>query len=193
MRQLLGAISTLLAISYPLWVWLMLTYQRGVPWFAGVLLLIGGLRLLLSLSMPSQSRFLPMWWSVAVNVVMMALGAWVLLRGEGTAFQVYPLLISGGLLVVFASSLLSKQPMIERFVAVYEKNITPEKQAYMRRVTQLWCGFFVLNFMLSAYTWLAMSLEAWTWYNGVISYLLIGLVFIAEYAYRRLVFLKKYE
>lgn len=202
MRALFTIVSTLLSVSYPLWVWLMLTYQRGVTWFAVILLLIGGGRLLFAvlsisstLSTPSStvSRCFPKWWSMVLNGAMAGLGLWGLLASNGTAFQVYPLMVNGGLLAVFGSSLWTNKSMIERFAEVYEKNITPKKQAYMRKVTQCWCGFFVLNFAISAYTWTAMSLLAWTWYNGVISYLLIGLLLTSEYAYRRIIFLKKHE
>lgn len=200
MRALFTIVSSLLSVSYPLWVWLMLTYQRGVMWFAGLLLLIGGGRLLFALlskrsehstSSASPSRFFPRWWSVGLNGAMAGLGLWGLLANDGTAFQVYPLMISGGLLAVFAGSLLTQKSMIQRFAEVYEKDITPQKQAYMRKVTQLWCIFFIVNFGVSAYTWQAMSLSAWTWYNGVISYLFIGLLLVGEYAYRKLIFLKK--
>lgn len=202
MRALVTIVSTLLSVSYPLWVWLMLTYQRGVTWFAVILLLIGGGRLLFAvlsissiLSTPSStaSRCFPKWWSAVLNGAMAGLGLWGLLASNGTAFQVYPLVVNGGLLAVFGSSLWTDKSMIERFAEVYEKNITQKKQAYMRKVTQCWCGFFVLNFAISAYTWTAMSLLAWTWYNGVISYLLIGLLLTSEYAYRRIIFLKKHE
>lgn len=193
MQQLLGACSSLLSISYPLWVWLLLTYQRGAVWFAAILLLIGGLRLLLAWWFPSPSRFFPPWWSVVLNLSMMALGLWVLFSGVGTVFQIYPLMVSGGLLAVFGGSLWTDKSMIERFAELYEKNITPQKQAYMRRITQLWCGFFTVNLCVSAYTWQAMSLSAWTWYNGVISYVLMGLLFFGEYSYRRLIFLKNHE
>ncbi len=191
MQRILAVLSLLLSLSYPLWVWLMLTYQRGVSWFAIILVVIGGLRLILLLLSNIPPRFFPVWWSVVVNLAMMMLGIWVLLQHEGTALQIYPLLVSAGLFVVFAGSLLTKKSMIERFASLYEKNISPSKQAYMRCVTQLWCGFFIVNFGISAYTWLAMSLTAWTWYNGIISYVLIGLLFVVEYAYRRLVFLKQ--
>lgn len=193
MQAVLATFSALLSISYPLWVWLMLTHQRGAAWFAMILLLIGGLRLLLSTLSKLPSRFFPRWWSPVLNLAMMALGLWVLLSGEGRAFQVYPLIVSATLLAVFGGSLLTQKSMIERFAEVYEKNITPTKKAYMQRVTLCWCGFFVFNFAVSAYTWAAMSLVAWTWYNGVLSYILIGLLFVGEYAYRKLIFLKKYE
>lgn len=190
MRALFTIVSTLLSVSYPLWVWLMLTHQRGVTWFALILLLIGGLRLLLAWRFPSPSRFFPPWWSVMLNGAMAGLGLWGLLVNDGSAFQVYPLIVSGGLLTVFGGSLLTDKSMIQRFAELYEKNITPKKQAYMRKVTQYWCVFFVLNVAISAYTWQAMSLSAWTWYNGIISYVLMGLLFVGEYAYRRLIFLR---
>lgn len=168
----------------------MVTHQRGGTGFAVVLLLIGGLGLLLAWRFPLHSRFFPSWWSALLNLAMMALGLWVLCSGVETTFQIYPLIISCGLLAMFGGSLWTNKSMVERFAELYEKNITPKKKAYMRQITQLWCMFFFINLGISTYTWQAMSLSAWTWYNGVISYILMGLLFVGEYSYRRLIFLR---
>ena len=56
----------------------------------------------------------------------------------------------------------------------------PSGVAYTRRVTQVWCGFFVLNGALALATALWMSDRAWALYNGLIAYGLIGLLFGVE-------------
>jgi uncharacterized membrane protein len=51
---------------------------------------------------------------------------------------------------------------------------------YTRRVTEVWCAFFVLNAAAAAYTAIYATREAWALYNGVIAYVLMGTLFVAE-------------
>ena len=57
--------------------------------------------------------------------------------------------------------------------------------AYSRKVTQLWCGFFIVNGAIAAYTAVLASRETWAWYNGGVAYALMGLLFVGEWLYRR--------
>jgi len=57
-------------------------------------------------------------------------------------------------------------------------------QAYMRKVTQVWCGFFVINGAIAFGTALWASEAVWSLYTGVISYALMALLFGAEYLVR---------
>jgi uncharacterized membrane protein len=54
-------------------------------------------------------------------------------------------------------------------------------------VTQVWCLFFLCNGGVALYTALYSSLAFWTLYNGLIAYVLMGLVFAIEYGVRQLV------
>ena len=58
--------------------------------------------------------------------------------------------------------------------------------AYTRRVTQVWCGFFVRQRRRSrSATALWASEAVWALYNGVLSYVLMGLLFAGEWLVRR--------
>ncbi len=102
-------------------------------------------------------------------------------------FKLYPLLISGILLFQFAWSLRYPPSMIEKFARLAQRNIAlpPETCAYCRRVTWVWVGFFCLNIALSVLTALCDSWGLWALYNGVISYVLIGLLMGGEWLVRR--------
>lgn len=105
--------------------------------------------------------------------------------------KLYPVAVNLIFFVVFALSLKSDKSMIQRFAEFKEKNITGEKKRYMENLTLVWCGFFIVNGLISAYTvWLA-SEAVWALYNGLISYLLMGLLFGVELIYRHQVVLKK--
>ena len=106
--------------------------------------------------------------------------------------KIYPVAISLLLLFFFASSLLTSKSMIERFAELREKNITKEKQHYMRNLTKVWCGFFVINAMVASYT-IFQSDKIWMLYNGLISYLLMGGLLIGELFFRHLVVLKRHR
>ena len=84
------------------------------------------------------------------------------------------------MLALFAASLYRPPSLIERLARLREPDLPPEGVRYTRRVTQLWCLFFVLNGSVALYTALFTSLATWTLYNGFIAYLLMGTLFAVE-------------
>jgi uncharacterized membrane protein len=96
----------------------------------------------------------------------------------------YPVLINAGMFTLFAASLRHGTPVIERIARLRHPGLPPAGVAYTRRVTQVWAGFFAFNGLMAA----ALSLWApwhwWTLYNGVISYVLIGLLVAGEWLLR---------
>ena len=75
--------------------------------------------------------------------------------------------------------------MIERFARLGEADLPPAAIGYTRRVTQIWCVFFVGNGALAIYTALYASRDDWALYNGCIAYLLMGALFGGEWLFRR--------
>jgi uncharacterized membrane protein len=74
--------------------------------------------------------------------------------------------------------------MVERMARLTEPDLPPEAIGYTRKVTQVWCGFFVINGSIALGTAIWASPEVWTLYNGVIAYVLMGLLFGGEYLVR---------
>ena len=99
-------------------------------------------------------------------------------------FLFIPALINLGLLGVFASSLISPPPLVEKFARLWVQTLSEDEIRYCRNVTRVWCVFFVGNGSLSAGLAVYGSLEAWTAYNGGIAYLLMGALFTSEFLYR---------
>ena len=56
---------------------------------------------------------------------------------------------------------------------------------YTRRVTQVWCGFFVFNGSLALLTALYASDGVWMLYNGLLAYVLMGILFAGEWLVRQ--------
>ncbi len=125
-------------------------------------------------------NFTRRWWLIAVLLLTILAIGWNALL----PLQLYPVLVSATMLGVFGYSLKFPPTIIERFARAREPDLHPRAIVYTRRVTQVWCIFFAINGCVSLITVLWGSPKIWTLYNGVISYLLMGLLFGGEYLVR---------
>ena len=120
---------------------------------------------------------------VCVGGIALALLSLVQRRLDAMLY--YPVLVNGVLLTVFAWSLVRPPTVVERIARFREGDLPPEAVVYTRRVTIAWVVFFVVNGGVALYTARATSLETWAFYNGVVAYVLIGIMFGAEWLVRR--------
>ena len=122
----------------------------------------------------------------AAGLVLVGLAA---LLDEADWMLWYPVLVNASLLSVFGASLFSGMPVVERLarLGLRGKPLPPEGVAYTRRVTAVWCGFFVVNGSIAVATILADDLTLWALWNGGLSYVAIGCLMGGEYLYRKLV------
>ncbi|MEX2497160.1 MAG: hypothetical protein WD448_13780 [Woeseia sp.] len=95
----------------------------------------------------------------------------------------YPALVNFSLLVIFAASLRRGEPLLLRIVRARGVTISRYGPAYLYRLTMVWAGFFAVNGLVSMWT-VALSIEVWTLYNGLISYALIAALVGGEYVFR---------
>lgn len=128
-------------------------------------------------------------WSV-VGLLSCASAAIVLTNSE-LLLRLYPSLVNLGLLIAFGATLVRGPSMIEKFARLGNPNLPPGAVRHTLRVTQVWCAFFALNGVFSAYTALYWSRANWSLYNGAIAYLLVGVLLVAEVAWRYLVVLPR--
>ena len=125
-------------------------------------------------------------WLAVPLVTVIAIGVIALWMSNDPVWVLaYPVAMSGIMLVIFAGSLMRPPSVVERIARLKIPNLPPEGVRYTRRVTQVWCGFFVINGSIAAWTALAGSREAWVLYNGLISYILMGAIFAGEWIYRQ--------
>ena len=101
----------------------------------------------------------------AAGLVLVGLAA---LLDEADWMLWYPVLVNASLLSVFGASLFSGMPVVERLarLGLRGKPLPPEGVAYTRRVTAVWCGFFVVNGSIAVATILADDLTLWALWNG---------------------------
>jgi uncharacterized membrane protein len=107
------------------------------------------------------------------------------LAGEPALLRWYPVLISLALLGLFAGSLCSGMPIIERLARLSEPDLPPAAVRYTRQVTWVWVGYFVVNAGIASSLALWAPLSWWTLYTGLIAYLLMGLLFAGEWLIRQ--------
>jgi len=178
MKRAVAALLWLCGLAYPFAVYFCLG-KVAVAWLALPLALLW---LIKALTDKALSRVLP--FSMAVFLLVLGLFDSFSAADTTLALRFYPVLVNAMLLLVFASSLISGMPLIERLARLRHADLPIEGVRYTRRVTQLWCVFFAGNGSVAA--WLAIygSLESWTLYNGFISYLLIGALCLSEWLVR---------
>jgi uncharacterized membrane protein len=105
--------------------------------------------------------------------------------------HIYPSLVNLGLLIAFGSTLVRGPSIIEKIARIRTPNLSDAAVRHTRCITQIWCAFFMLNGLFSLYTALCWSREAWSLYNGAISYALIGVLIVGEIVWRYLVILPR--
>jgi uncharacterized membrane protein len=100
------------------------------------------------------------------------------------SLQLYPLLMNVIMLLLFSYTLLFPPSFAERIARLSEPDLPAVAVLYTRRVTQVWCLFFILNGSISLITTLWATPAVWSLYNGVIAYIMMGLLFGGEYLIR---------
>lgn len=167
-------LTVAVTLLYPLAIWF--GHGQVEPrWLAGLLLLAAATRLP-ALKLSRVAR-----WSVGGALVLVACAAWSNLL---LPLKLYPVLVNAGLLAGFGYSLTTPMSAVERMARLRGDDFPPVAQAYMRGVTRVWCGFFVLNGVIALATALWASEAVWSLYTGVISYALMAILFGAEYLVR---------
>ncbi|WP_336288789.1 hypothetical protein [Aeromonas dhakensis] len=174
-------------LLYPLAVYWGLTHAGQTPLLLG-LLLIFSLRLLPGL-LKGRVRLgpLPEWLWLGRLLACIGLGLTLLsaLFSARHWLLYYPLAVSLCLLCLFGWSLTRPMSLVERLARLQDPALPATAIGYTRRVTQVWCGFFVINGALAAFTIWHGDLALWSLYNGLVSYLLMGGLMGAEYLVRR--------
>lgn len=174
MKWLIQAILTLVSIAYPL-LWY---FGRQWGWFDA--LALGMAVLWLTRGCIQRDRA-----QKAVSFVLAAFFCAVWLLQKPQSMYWYPVWVNLLMLLVFGVSLLGKQSLIERLARLQDPNLPPEAVPYTRRVTQIWCVFFIFNGSIAALLVWLQRFDWWAWYTGIIAYILMGLLLGGEWLYRK--------
>ena len=98
-------------------------------------------------------------------------------------FRLYPAVMVSIALAAFAVSLF-RTPLVEIFARKMGESLDARGIAYCRQVTVVWTAFLAAHLAMTVATVFA-SHEVWALYNGLIAYLLMGVLFLGEWLFRR--------
>lgn len=104
--------------------------------------------------------------------------------GRTDALLYYPVLVNLMLFILFVASVVNGDPLLLRLVRARGIPMSRFGPRYLTLLTVVWAGFFAVNCLVALWTTTA-SMEIWALYNGLISYLLVGLLLGAEWIFRR--------
>jgi uncharacterized membrane protein len=183
-RWLPAALRGTFVAAYPLLVYV--GVSRWSPRTLGLVLLAALLPGLVSKLRTADRAHL--WPVLRVPLSIFALVGLGAALDEPRFFYALPVLVNLMLLANFAATLRGPVSMIERFARMQEPELPPGGEAYCRKVTIVWCWFFVANAAASAALALWAPVAWWSLYVGGIAYLLIGVMFTVEYVVRKATF-----
>lgn len=174
LRVMLSLLLGLATLVYPIVVYLSIGHMPS-HWLAALLLALAVARALIA-----QQKF---WWVTAAGAAVLCAAS--MMRSDMLAIKLYPVLVNAVLLGVFAYSLWQTPSVVERLARLKEPDLPASGVRYTRRVTQVWCVFFVMNGAAAAYTAGWASDAQWALYNGAIAYGLMGCVMAVEWCVRQ--------
>lgn len=174
--MLVRALIMLFFIAYPFIIYFGLSVLP--PSFFGlVLIVLLGLRF--GILLPEERLlFLPVLLVFLVYAVITVLG------DSAQLLLYYPALVNFTFFLVFANSLRSGEPLLLRFVRARGYATSDHTPRYLFWLTMVWAVFFVFNGLVSIWT-STLSIQAWTLYNGLISYFLVTILGAGEWLFRR--------
>ena len=172
MRILLNTVIGLLTLLYPLAVYFGMRHFE--PW-AIALALIFLLTLKLGIGTFKQQWSRLLWLA---GLFYCGLAIWT---NDMITLRFYPVMVNCVMLTIFSWSLWFPPSVVERLARLQHPDLPPEGVLYTRRVTWIWCGFFLFNGSMALFTAIWSSFELWSLYNGLIAYILMGILMASEY------------
>jgi uncharacterized membrane protein len=128
--------------------------------------------------------------SLAMAAIGLAgIGLWLgwgqLERNFPSIFFIEHAVVNLTLGVVFGRTLRAgREPLCTRFARLIHGHLPPEVVRYTRQVTIAWAAFFATLFLLSCTLYLGGFLSAWSLLANILSPILVGAMFVVEYAIR---------
>jgi len=183
MKTLLRVLSTLFIVASP-WVlyWTLSRQRVGVAALTLVgWVIVRTIPVLLSAAREQRAAALRL---PAIALVFALLG-W--LFRNGTFLMVLPAATQAAFGLTFLRS-LSGTPLIEHFARMVKPELGAGELAHCRAWTRVWGVYLIalagLGLVLARWA----SLEVWTAYVGVVSYVMVGVLFAIEYVVRKIRF-----
>lgn len=123
-----------------------------------------------------------------LGLVAAAVISVMLVRGNAHLFAFYlpPIVLPAAMALWWAPTLRAgRTPFVTQIARAIRGELSPEHAAYTRGVTVLWVAVFFALALMGAAAAAWGSPQLWSWLTNFASPLLIGFVFVVEYAVRR--------
>ncbi len=204
MKQFLKALFYVIAAVYPILVFTLLVVFKVETKILSLCIIALAATFFLSATGSkkiSNKKSALDWKPLLSSVLFLAAGLFCFFTGKEFFLRLYSVVINIMLLIVFGSTLFLKPNIIFRFATLADKSIAGSSyenqvRLYCKKVTIVWCCFFILNGTAATLTTFADKLfgldqeqarRVWAVYNGGISYALMGTLFLVEFIIRKLV------
>ena len=179
MNRVFQVLAGLVLALYPLLIFFGLQVMEPAH-MAGLLLAMALLRMASPRTSPGD-----MGAQLVLTAALLVIAAFTLVAESPSGFRYYPVAVNLVFLSVFCASLIKGPPIVERLARLTEPHLPQQAVAYTRKVTILWCVFFLFNGSIALYTAAFASFEAWAYYNGFLAYILMAVLFSLEWLVRR--------
>lgn len=185
MNKLANLLLSILIVAYPFLIFFSLD-RLPLNAIVTCLFALFILRLLFVFRAKKQINYLK-YFALLSAILGCVLLLFALVSQSENSLLFYPVIMNIIAFVIFGFSLLYPPSIIELFARLVNKNLPDQAINYTRNVTITWCIFFIINGSIAFITVLSNDLSLWTWYNGLISYILMGILFIIEFCIRQYV------
>ena len=200
MKKAIRIFFYVISILYPILVFTLLVVFKLPLKLLSLCVIALAVALFLSVSAKNKEKDLN-WKPLATSILFFLAGLLCFTTDEAIFLKLYPVAVNLIFLIFFGSTLFRGPNMIFRFATLADKSIIgsqKEKRVenYCRKVTVIWCIFFIFNGTIATLTVFAGKIfgitpeeadKVWSLYNGAISYILMGLLFAAEFIVRKFV------
>lgn len=179
-RKTVQLLTALLLLSWPFLIWFGLAHN-SLHWLLPLMALLLLVRLRQTRHQSGPLRTVTQ--TIALTGIVLCVASVLLKTHQLLLF--YPVVVNGVMLAVFGASLWTTMPLVERLARLRHPELPEAAVRYTRRVTQVWCVFFIINGCIALFTALHGDMTLWTAWNGMISYLLMGTLMAGEWLVRR--------
>lgn len=194
MRAFLKVLISILSVLYPVLVFVLLVVYRFPVRIISLCVIVMALIFFLSSTGNTRDKstgrlnLKPL----ISGAVFLTLGIICFITNSKLFLKFYPIVICSSMLFIFSLSLFNPPCIIFRFATLQDKTIKGSVNegriyAYCKKVTYVWCAFFILNSLAALYTALYCDDRVWSLYNGGISYIIMGTIFAVEFLIRGVV------
>lgn len=194
MKLFLKILAILTAVLYPVIIFVTLSYYDASPRVLSIVLVFVALVYFVAHTDKARGEFLKkiQFWGMILAAGGLAVITFI--TEDSGYVKFYPVSINLFLLMTFGMTLIRPPNMIFRIAQMQDKTVKASTGAerekielYCKKVTWIWISFFLFNGLTAVLTAIFATPFIWAFYNGLLSYILIGVIFIGELIFRKVV------